>query len=224
MLRFVLIFLISPICLLADTLSFSNDFSGWQGDFADYPVGEEKFYELSWGIEELPTPIFGNNQLRQGLFLQGNNHSDDLFMFAKRAFQVKPNKKYLLQFSILLESNIPTGSFGIGGSPGESVYFKVGAAPIEPKKVAKDGFYSLNLDKGNQGQGGKFAFVIGDLANENVDPARPRYASKELHSQKFLVEPGRDGKLWVFVGTDSGFEGFTKYYIARIILKIEAVQ
>ena len=39
------------------TLIFQNDDQSWEGDFADYPVGEESFYELSYELSNLPTPL-----------------------------------------------------------------------------------------------------------------------------------------------------------------------
>ena len=64
------------------TLEFSFDFDqsteGWSGDFADYPVGEEVFYELTFSHSVLPQPL---NQDEKGLMLAGSNRSDDLFMF-----------------------------------------------------------------------------------------------------------------------------------------------
>ena len=112
----------------------------------------------------------------KGLFISGNNHSDDLFMFLKRQIVgLKPNTLYTLAFEATLESNIPPGSFGIGGSPGESVYVKIGASSQEPQKIAKAGFYFLNVDKGNQAQGGADAIVTGSLANPQVAPQNPQY-------------------------------------------------
>jgi hypothetical protein len=60
------------------TYDFQNDNQSWEGDFADYPLGEESFYELSYELSNLPTPLNTNSgALKQS----GNNHSDDLFMF-----------------------------------------------------------------------------------------------------------------------------------------------
>jgi hypothetical protein len=60
------------------TYDFQNDNQSWEGDFADYPLGEESFNELSYELSNLPTPLNTNSgALKQS----GNNHSDDLFMF-----------------------------------------------------------------------------------------------------------------------------------------------
>ena len=63
------------------SFDFSNETHGWVGGFADYPQGEEDFFELVFDHRELPENL---DPSRKALFLSGNNHSDDLFMFLKR--------------------------------------------------------------------------------------------------------------------------------------------
>jgi hypothetical protein len=200
--------------------TFFKGTRGWEGDFADYPVGEENLFELSWGWSNLPAPIsLFSPPLKEGIFLSGNNHSDDLFMFIKKQIKgLHPFTKYDLFFQVTIQNNIPPGQFGIGGSPGESVYFKVGASTIEPEKVGSQ-FYRLNVDKGEQSQGGKNAMTVGDLANPLVDPNNPTYQPKQFsNAVPLTVRTDCRGRLWLFVGTDSGFEGPTLYYIAQIIV------
>lgn len=218
--------LLFPLFLSGMEFTFPVDSDHWEGDFADYPVNTEKFYELSWGWDNLPISVESQNgrSLEKGLFLAGNNHSDDLFMFVRRKIKgLQPNTWYAANYSILIESNVPARSVGIGGSPGESVHLKVGASTIEPKKVAVNGYYHLNVDKGNQAQGGESAIVIGDLANETVDPDHPAYLPKKLYTNKdfLLVKSDSEGDLWIFIGTDSGFEGVTKFYLAQVILQLD---
>lgn len=199
--------------------NFSKSAQGWVGGFADYPVGEEPFYELGWGWENLPTAIPTHlGFLTKGLFLSGNNHSDDLFMFVRRQIVgLEPNTYYSLTFSLLIESNVPSSEFGVGGSPGESVYVKVGASEEKPKKVNHSGYYLLNVDKGSQSQEGENALMIGNLANPAVDPKHPHYLPKQLTNDKPLIaKSDANGRLWIFLGTDSGFEGTTKFYIADV--------
>ena len=197
------------------TFIFSGNFNGWKGDFADYPVGAEQFYELAWGWENLPLKI---DELDKGLYLSGNNHSDDLFMFVKYPLEgLEPQTTYIIHFaSILIESHAPEGRIGIGGAPGESVFFKVGASSQEPQKVDTEGFYLLNVDKGNQSEGGANALVLGNIASQSEE-----YQVKEFCADNaFAITTDAQGKLWIFLGTDSGFEGFTKFYIARVKLEV----
>lgn len=204
-------------------MSFDFDFSRgheeWVGDFTDYPEGEESFYELAWGWTDLPKSLPDNNgKLEKGMFLKGHNHSDDLFMFVKRQIKdLAPNTEYVVYFNVTIENDIPPGTYGIGGSPGESVFFKVGASQTEPKKISKNGFYNLNVDKGDQSQGGENAVVAGTMENSHVNPDDKQYEAKTITNTEILkVTTNEKGELWIFLGTDSGFEGITQFYIAKI--------
>ncbi len=208
--------------------NFSKDHQGWIADFSDYPVGAETFFELAWGWENLPNKIplsvspGDPSKFTKGLYLSGNNHSDDLFMFIKHQIKgLKPNTLYQVAFDAILASRVPMDAVGIGGSPGESVFVKIGASTEEPNKVAIEGHYFLNVDKGNQSTGGKNAVVIGDLANPLVDPENPQYLPKPfIPGIPLEVQTDEKGQLWVFFGTDSGFEGTSKFYILSIVLQL----
>lgn len=199
---------------------FSRSNENFQGDFSDFPVDGESFLELAWGWQNLPNP---SQTLTKGIFLSGNNHSDDLFMFVRRQINcLRPNTWYDLFFNVTIQNNVPPGQGGIGGSPGEGVFFKVGASRQKPKRIILDPnadfpVYVLNVDKGDQSQGGKNAIVVGDLANPAVDPNQPTFEFKSFSNECALrAKTDRQGRLWIFVGTDSGFEGTTLYYIAKI--------
>jgi hypothetical protein len=224
MFRYLLFFISFPFLCFGVNFTFSQGSAGWNGGFSDYPVGEEEFYELAWGWESLPQSTISSEGvlLDKGLFLSGNNHSDDLFMFVKKKVTgLNPSASYTLDFQVLIESNVPSHCIGIGGAPGESVFFKAGASAIEPKKTVIQSYYVLNVDKGNQSLEGENARVIGTLANPAVDPQNPSYQPMFLYSSNSLiVQSSAQGELWIFLGTDSGFEGITKYFIAEVNLTI----
>ncbi len=126
----------------------------------------------------------------------------------------------------MLASDVPPGMSGVGGSPGESVYVKVGATTIEPlvEEDPTDGWLRINIDKGNQAQEGEDMINIGDMANPNLTPASA--GSYELMEQtssgrEFEVTADEDGVLWFIVGTDSGFEGLTALYYDTITVVLE---
>jgi hypothetical protein len=62
------------------SFDFRNGSLGWEAGFSDYPPATDKdgFYELKAEIRSLP-PELGVSGT--GFYIQGNNHSDDLFMF-----------------------------------------------------------------------------------------------------------------------------------------------
>ena len=220
--------LLLPAAVLAEgdeetryAFSFENDAEGWVVDFADLPVdAPQDLYELDGGHRPLPEGLEGS-----GICVQGHNRSDDLFMFLKRQVGgLRPDAEYAVSVSVDLATSVPPGLVGIGGSPGESVYVKAGASPVEPVTYEDDiGHLRLNIDKGNQSRGGEAMVVLGDITHP--DAARDAYAIKTLTNaeQPLTVTTDGEGRLWLIVGTDSGFEGFTTLYYARIAYTLTEV-
>jgi hypothetical protein len=206
--------------------SFAADAQEWIAGFADYPVGEEEFFELKSGIEPMPPDLKlpGN-----GFMLHGNNHSDDLFMFLKRrlgpAEGLVPGAEYRFRFLLVFASNAPSGAVGIGGAPGESVFLKAGASTIEPRPVPVNDFYVMNVDKGNQGQGGPAASIVGNIANGRSADEPPRYVLlRKEHEHPYNIRTDERGELWLLIGTDSGFEGPTRLYYREFLVEIVRVK
>ncbi|MCC2663691.1 MAG: hypothetical protein K0S35_1613 [Geminicoccaceae bacterium] len=159
-----------------------------------------------------------------GLRLAGDNRSDDLFMYVKRQITgLRPHAVYAIRLRFTLYTNAGEGCAGIGGAPGESVYVKAGGVAVEPDAVeSEDGDLAMNLDKGNQSQGGADAIVIGDLAAAGANCAGSVFVPKRFTTPRgaLAAETDRDGNLWVLIGTDSGFEGRTTYFITHIRLTL----
>jgi len=191
---------------------FATSANGWTGDFADYPVGEEEFYELSFSHDTLPAPL---DKSKKGLKINGNNHSDDLFMFTKKKLSgLTPNKEYTIEFEYELASNLPINSVGVGGGPGTATYVKAGASATEPKKVEEADFYEFSLEKGNQAQGGKDGIVLGTLGITGNDFVY-KLIERNNEDQTFKAKTDGEGNLWVYLGVDSGFEGVHTFYITK---------
>ena len=205
----------APITPVELTYTFEQDEEGWITGFADLPVDyDEELYQLEAEWRELPPDLEG-----YGIYMQGHNRSDDLFMFLKLQVDgLQPNTTYHAVFTIDLATNIPEGMMGIGGSPGESVYVKAGATVVEPEVVEDaDGWLRMNIDKGNQASEGEDMINLGNLANPNLDPETAtgeEYAIKTLDNKDRPFEVSTDdrGVLWFIAGTDSGFEGLTTVY------------
>lgn len=198
---------------------FSYDFNqglqSWQVAYSDYPVEQPDIYELKYGLRPLPAGFSG-----QGLMVSGHNRSDDLFMFIKRRLTgLTPSTKYSARLKLNLLSNIGPDCMGIGGSPGESVYLKFGYGDKEPKQ---DGYY-LNLPKGNQAEGGAQAKVIGDFAVAGANCEATVYKNKLIETNKeqtLEFTTSADGSIWLFIGSDSGFEGLTTMYYRSVELAL----
>ena len=206
--------------------SFEYDFSesthDWVAGFSDYPAGpdDSAFFELKHAYTGCPT---GSGK---SIMLSGNNHSDDLFMFIKKRITgLKPSSDYTLTFEVELASNAPHGVSGANGAPGENVFLKVGASGMEPKSVIEENKFAMNIDKGNQGEGGDDMIPIGDIATLDSSGAytiinRSNLASS--NAQPLIGRTNSKGELWFIVGTDSGFEGVTTLYYTAIYVVLSA--
>ena len=204
------------------TYTFDDDDEDWITGFADLPADyDPAIYELDSEWTELPDDLSGH-----GIYMQGHNRSDDLFMFLKHEVDgLEPGATYQATFRLILASNIPEGLSGIGGSPGESVYVKVGATTEEPLIVEDAaGWLRMNIDKGNQASEGEDMINIGDMANPNLTPSSAgSYELMEQNSagREFEVTADEDGVVWFIAGTDSGFEGLTVVYYDTITVVLE---
>ena len=210
---------------------FRESDHGWTGGFTDLPVDyEPDSYQLDFGHVERPAEV-GQGR---ALMLSGMNRSDDLFMFVTKGLTaadgIEANTTYRIVFEVEFATDAPAGAFGVGGPPGEAVWVKVGAAPIEPMPVEQldmgdDYYYLLNVDKGRQNEDGENAIRIGDVAKEQNEEFDV-YELKTLDNADAPLEMTSDseGNLWLLVGTDSGFEGRTTLYYTSITATLVPVE
>jgi hypothetical protein len=220
---------------VSKSFDFRNGALGWQAGFADYAPASDKdgFYQLRAEIKSLPPEL---GVTGTGFYLQGDNHSDDLFMFLKRRLDgndgIVAGQTYQVTFTLKFASNAQTMCIG-PGSPGESVYLKAGASPGEPQPLLTPlptdprdfSDLKMNVDKSNQSQGGIAASVTGDIANgQPCNPSnRPYVSIQRTHQHTSLVNANSQGELWLLVGTDSGFEGPTAIYYQQIDVSLARV-
>jgi len=209
---------------------FQRGILGWTAGFADYPPGtdpDNSLYELFAGIRHMPRKLV--RRPIRGFYFQGDNHSDDLFMFLKRRLAAEDGivagRTYRIEYVITFASNAATGCIGAGGAPGEHVALKAGGSAIEPLAVLQPtGYLRMNVDKGNQGTGGPAASVAGNIANgipcESVAPYFPFAMVQRSHTHTTNITANQSGELWLLVGTDSGFEGLTRLYYKSIRVKL----
>jgi len=197
-------------------LDFRQSERGWVAGFADYPVGQDDFFELQADYRALPEPL---TESGNGLFISGSNRSDDLWMYYKGQIAgLFPDTRYLAEFEVEIATSVPNGCVGVGGSPGEGVTVKAGVSDIEPDRLDSGGFWVMNVDKGDQTVGGENALAIGDMANTIACGDAPEWQFKQMSSnpQSLEVTSDRSGAVWLFVGTDSGFESTTNVYFTHL--------
>jgi len=196
--------------------------------FVDLPADGQDIYELDFAHEALPAPL----SARRGLRLTGHNRSDDLAMFITAPVGgLLPDRDYRAEIELELASNIPTGCAGIGGSPGDSVYLKLGVSGEAPAAVAIDEggttMLRANIDIGVQSQDGEQVQVVGTLANRQTcdDLALAEWQLKTVRTTRPLaVRSDAEGRIWVLAGSDSAFEGLTEYYFTALRLRLDPVQ
>ncbi|RYC72179.1 hypothetical protein EQG79_02845 [Spirosoma sordidisoli] len=193
--------------------AFATSQNGWDGDVSDYAVEQQSLIEFSFSHAGLPAPL---DQSQKALRVFGRNRSDDIFMFVRKQLTgLRPNTDYKLQFDVELASRYPANSIGIGGSPGSSVFLKAGASATKPEKVLDGTFYKLSVDKGSQSDAGPAAVLIGNVAN-GKDVEEYTLIQRTNKEQPLTARTNDKGELWVFVGSDSGFEGDQALYYSKI--------
>ena len=201
-----------------DALTFIFDFSrgtqGFVAGFADYPPAHAEIYELTSGFHVLPPPL----EPRPALFISGVNRSADLFMFFKGPIDgLSPGARYTAAVSLEIATSVPAGCFGVGGPPGESVRIKAGVTAVEPLPVRDGDYLRMNVDVGNQSNGGTRAVVLGNVANSG-SCEEPRGWELKSFPARSMPEPisiAADGRAWLLFGADSGFEALTEVYFTQ---------
>lgn len=194
------------------TTDFNDGEQGWEAGFSDFPQHDIDLYDMDSGIRSLPT-----DDSQKGFYITSLNRSDDVFMFLKKQItDVEPNQRYLLEGSIEFLSNAGSDCFGVGGSPGDSVYVKTGATELEPAQAD----YYMNIDIGDQEMTGNDSVLIGTIAASGIDcnELEPIGEKTIEFSQEdgFEFVSSKDGDIWIYFGTDSGYEGVTKIIYTKV--------
>ena len=209
-----------------DALTFTFDFSrgaqGFVAGFADYPPEHADIYELTSGYRTLPPPL----EPRSALFISGANRSGDLFMFFKGPIGgLPPGARYNVAVSLEIATNVPAGCVGVGGAPGESVWIKAGATAVEPLAVEDNSYLRMNVDIGNQSNGGTEAVVLGNIANSRPCEQPRRWELKPFQARS-MPEPisiAEDGRVWLLFGADSGFEALAQVYFTQVSVTLTPI-
>ena len=205
---------VAPAVALMFTCDFHRGALGFVADFAEYPPANKEIFKLTSDYRPLPSPL----ESKSALFISGVNHSADLLMFFKGQIGgLVPGALYDVSVSVEIASDTPSGCFGIGGAPGESVWIKAGATAVEPLPVIKGSYLRMNIDVGNQSVGGDHAAVLGNIANSRICEQSRQWELKSFpgRATPLSVSTSPNGRIWLLFGVDSGFEGMTEVYFTR---------
>jgi hypothetical protein len=166
----------------------------------------------------LPAPFNG-----PGWRLSGTNRSDDLFVYVKcKLSGLQPGQSYRVGFAVSLLTDAPSGCVGVGGPPGEGVTVHAGISATEPLTQRQlDGYFRVNLDRGNQAQGGSESQALGHIGNSVSNCASTRqFEAKFLApAAALVVTPDKRGDVWLHVGIDSGFESYSEVYLRSVSIQ-----
>ncbi|MEE4303739.1 MAG: hypothetical protein V2J19_06250 [Wenzhouxiangella sp.] len=197
--------------------------SGFEALFLDYPAGREDRFNLESGVEPLPEPW----DERYGLRISGNNASDDLMMVLMRPVDgLEPDTRYDVELEMQFATNEPSGCTGVGGSPGESVFMRLGAAGEQPGAVIVDDYRRASIDLGQQANPGERALSAGNMANGADESfctrtdAPWRLKRVSTTGQEFSVTSDETGRIWVYGLSDSAFEATTTWYLTEFVLRL----
>jgi hypothetical protein len=196
---------------------FDADTLGWQAGFSDYPQGREKDVQFIADHRSLPDTLSGS-----AFYHQGNNISDDLFMyFTKEITGLEPGAEYRASFGLTFASNYGQDcDLGVGAL----VFLKAGAAGVEPVgSPDSTGIVRLNIDKGNQQNGGANAVLLGDVRNGMPGCAAdaPFAVASRDGETTIRVRADGTGRIWLIFGSESAFESEHQLYFTRLQAVLE---
>lgn len=202
---------------------FAGSPQGWTAGVSDYRAGAGQAGFVA-DYRPLPSALM---QGRSALFISGAG--EGLFMFYKsRASGLRPGVTYRAEFDVEIATGVPNNCVGAGGAPGEGTYVKAGASDMEPLSILlPDGWYRMNINKGDFRLGGTNAVTLGDIANSVSCEATSgelyrTWEFKQLSSgsQGVQVQANADGSVWFVVGTDQDFFGVISLYYTRFVAKL----
>jgi hypothetical protein len=200
------------------SFNFVDGADGFTAIFADYHddgSGLES-YQMDQGVKAIPD----DSAKRQGLYIAGANRSDDLFMGYWKGLELgRPNATVSFDLSFQLATDVAPDEGGIGGDPNTSVYIKAGLTTVQPVSQMEGTHYRLNIDAGIQSESGADMKVIGDMSKPTDSGDSDGFVLKELTAHG-TAKTDASGRVFLIIGSDSGFEGFTSYYLTDIKLSV----
>lgn len=205
------------------TFGFNAGDLDFIADFTDFPVEQEEEVDFVANWRPLPEELADQGS---ALYHRGFNLSDALFMYFKRRVAgLAPGARYRATFSLEFASNAGQDcEVGVA----VNVWLKTGASTEQPVRVVEEegaqDWYFLSVDKGFQMNEGENALLLGDMRNglPGCGPEVP-WATRALTSGDRAIEVTADseGGLWLFFGSESGFEVTHELYFLRFEAVLE---
>lgn len=199
---------------------FRHAAQGWEAGFAELILQNGQIPYEGWDLRAGITPLPAETGWGgTGFLVTGNNFSDDLFMYLNREIStvegLLPQTPYRLSFDLSFATSVPSGS---GAQIPVGLW--LGGAPREPAVTAVDGFLVLNVDK----TGGEVSGA-GNIENglDILELGQDAYAFRVVrrqHTRARAITTDEQGRIWLLVGTDSGFEGPTTVYFVKVEVRL----
>lgn len=201
-----------PLSLLVHEYDFSDSDHGWIADFAELPADEGKADEFQ--VNAAYTDDLSEESVisRRSYMLSGNNISGELFMYVKRKVTgLKANTNYTVTFNVDLASQL-----NMRQASG-SVFLKAGATHTEPKSVIEDGYYRLNIDKGEYNQSGEDMILLGDIfEGMKANNYLLLNLNNTMANSRYVARTNNHGDIWLVVGIDSNARATTTVFLRKI--------
>lgn len=207
---------------LTRSYSFTTGITGWDFNISDYTSDT-----LPDSVEFTHAPI-PRSGAPMALYIGGRNYSSDLLLYARRQLtDLQPNTKYTATIETRITTDSPLGCVGVGGgTPGESVWLIAAVSSEKPAtSVSPTGYVSLKIDRGNQSLSGRQSDVLGIIGTAESPCVGGRTpVDKGLKGTKSIpVTPDDQGKLWLTIGVDSGYEGYSRIWIQDVTVTFKPV-
>lgn len=192
---------------------FSESDQEWSHGFAEYPSNPDDTasFELRYAYTEGPADL---KLTKRSVMLSGNNLNKDLFMYIKRKVTgLRPETDYTVTFSVDLASAFTRTLAASGGG----VYLKAGATAFEPKTVEDEGYFVMNVDKGEEGTSGQHMVSLGNLVTAESSGGYTLFSrNNTMANSRYVAKTNAKGELWLIVGTDSSLQGTNTVFYNRI--------
>lgn len=198
------------------TVDFNNGIDGWHGDVADYRAGNPPT-EVAFAWKDLPAPLSG-----KGYYMASHNDKvNDVLTYVTRQLDgfVK-NTHYDVTFELRYATNAGAGCGT--ASRGDNIYMVAAASYNNIETVLQPGSRAgLNLDRGNQGVSGTMGKVLGTQGVPGLACDGGTWVSTTTRtSEPIKVSADKDGRFWIMLGNDSGFEGTNAVYLQGATVRI----